>query len=186
MTNDIFSELQSEITAALDHLDDEMKKIRTGRASSGMLDGIQVVVYGSPMPLVAVGSVTVPEAQQIQITPFDPSNLQAIASAIRDDSSLGLNPVDDGRVIRVQIPALTTERRQQIVKQLGEKAEECHIRTRNARHEALRSAKKKKDDKEISEDDVRRLEKQVDELMATIKTKIDAVVSLKEKEIMTV
>ena len=138
------------------------------------------------MPLVAVGSVTVPEAQLIQITPFDPSNLQAIASAVRDDQSLGLNPVDDGRVIRLQIPPLTTERRQQIVKQLGEKSEECFIRMRNARHEGLKAAKKLKDDKYIGEDEERRIEKQIDELMSGMKTKVEALIIDKDKEIMTV
>lgn len=186
MQNDIVGVAKKEFEGAVAHLQDELKKVRTGRASTGMLDGLMVTVYGSPMPLVAVGSVTVPEAQLLQITPFDPSNIQAISSAIREDQSLGLNPVDDGRVIRIQIPPLTTERRQQIVKQLGEKAEECQIRMRNARHEALRAAKKAKDDKQISDDDEHRLEKQVDELMAEMKKHVDQCVAEKEKEILTI
>lgn len=186
MTNDIINSVKKEFDAAITHLQDELKKVRTGRASAGMLDGLMVSVYGSQMPLVAVGTVTVPEAQLIQITPFDPGNLQAIASAIRDDQTLGLNPVDDGRVIRLQIPPLTTERRQQIVKQLGEKAEECRIRLRNSRHDGLGSAKKLKDDKQIGEDEQRRIEKQIDDLMNQMKTKVDELISVKEKEIMTV
>lgn len=185
MNNDVISTAKKEFDGAIAHLQDELKKVRTGRASAGMLDGMMVSVYGSQMPLIAVGSVTVPEAQLIQITPFDPSNLQAIASAIRDDQTLGLNPVDDGRVIRLQIPPLTTERRQQIVKQLGEKAEECRIRLRNARHDSLNGAKKLKDDKQISEDEQRRLEKQIDDLMNQMKSKVDEHISEKEKEIMT-
>lgn len=186
MINDIINQVKKEFDAAITHLQDELKKVRTGRASAGMLDGLMVSVYGSQMPLVAVGTVTVPEAQLIQITPFDPGNLQAIASAIRDDQTLGLNPVDDGRVIRLQIPPLTTERRQQIVKQLGEKAEECRIRLRNSRHDGLGSAKKLKDDKQIGEDEQRRIEKQIDDLMNQMKTKVDELISVKEKEIMTV
>lgn len=186
MNNDVISTVKKEFDGAIAHLQDELKKVRTGRASAGMLDGLMVSVYGSMMPIVAVGSVTVPEAQQIQVTPFDPSNIQAIASAIRDDNSLGLNPVDDGRVIRLQIPPLTTERRQQIVKQLGEKTEECYIRMRNARHDGLKNAKKMKDDKQIGEDDERRIGKQIDDLMAEMKTKVEALVADKEKEIMTV
>lgn len=185
MNNDVLNTVKKEFDGAIAHLQDELKKVRTGRASAGMLDGLMVSVYGSQMPLVAVGSVTVPEAQLIQITPFDPGNLQAIASAIRDDQSLGLNPVDDGRVIRLQIPALTTERRQQIVKQLGEKSEECFIRMRNARHDGLKSAKKLKEDKQIGEDEERRIEKQIDELMNEMKSKVEALISEKEKEIMT-
>lgn len=186
MTNDIINSVKKEFDGAIAHLQDELKKVRTGRANAGMLDGLMVTVYGSQMPIVAVGSVTVPEAQLIQITPFDPGNLQAIASAIRDDQTLGLNPVDDGRVIRLQIPPLTTERRQQIVKQLGEKAEECRIRLRNSRHDGLGSAKKLKDDKQIGEDEQRRIEKQIDDLMNQMKTKVDELISVKEKEIMTV
>lgn len=186
MNNEVISSVKKEFDAAITHLQDELKKVRTGRASAGMLDGLMVSVYGSQMPLVAVGTVTVPEAQLIQITPFDPGNLQAIASAIRDDQTLGLNPVDDGRVIRLQIPPLTTERRQQIVKQLGEKAEECRIRLRNSRHDGLGSAKKLKDDKQIGEDEQRRIEKQIDDLMNQMKTKVDELISVKEKEIMTV
>lgn len=185
MNSDVISAVKKEFEGAIVHLQDELKKVRTGRASAGMLDGLMVSVYGSQMPLVAVGSVTVPEAQLIQITPFDPGNLQAIASAIRDDHTLGLNPVDDGRVIRLQIPALTTERRQQIVKQLGEKSEECFIRMRNARHDGLKSAKKLKEDKLIGEDEERRIEKQIDDLMNEMKSKVEALISEKEKEIMT-
>ena len=186
MNSDVIGTVKKEFDGAIVHLQDELKKVRTGRASSGMLDGLMVSVYGSMMPLVAVGSVTVPEAQLIQITPFDPTNLQAIASAIRDDQSLGLNPVDDGRVIRLQIPPLTTERRQQIVKQLGEKSEECHIRMRNARHDGLKTAKKQKEDKQIGEDEERRIEKQIDDLMTEMKSKVETLITEKEKEIMTV
>lgn len=186
MHGNIINAVRSELESAIGHLQEEMKKVRTGRASAAVLDGIMVNTYGSMMPLVAVGSVTVPEAQLIQITPFDPGNIQAIASAIRDDQSLGLNPVDDGRVIRLQVPPLTTERRQQIVKQLGEKAEECRIRMRNARHEALKDAKKAKEDRTISEDEEHRIGKQVDELMSEMNKKVENIISEKEKEVMTI
>lgn len=185
MNNDIINGVKKDFDAAIVHLSDELKKVRTGRASAGMLDGLMVSVYGSQMPILAVGSVTVPEAQLIQITPFDPGNIQAIASAIREDNSLGLNPVDDGRVIRLQIPPLTTERRQQIVKQLGEKSEECFIRMRNARHDGLKLAKKMKEDKQIGEDEERRITKQIDDLMNEMKVKVESLISEKEKEIMT-
>src|SRR5262245_51011715 len=111
----LISQADSKLTASVGRFNEEMKKIRTGRAHPSMLDGITVVAYGQPMPLIQLATVSAPEGQLLQITPFDPANLQAIGSAIRDDQSLGLNPTDDGRVVRIPIPPLNTERRQQIV-----------------------------------------------------------------------
>jgi len=176
---------KKKLTAAAEHFSDELKKIRTGRASAGMLDSVMVTAYGTPMPLNQLATVTVPEAQLIQITPFDPSNLQSISSAIRDNPSLGLNPMDDGRVVRVPIPPLTEERRRDIAKQLGEKVEDCMIAMRNARHEALKDADQAKKDKAISEDDYKRLEKQIDDAMAQQKATVDSQAKAKETEIMT-
>lgn len=144
------------------------------------------MAYGVATPVNQTANITAPEAQLLQITPFDPSNIQAICDAIRNDQSLGLNPMDDGRVVRVPIPPLTTERRQAIVKQLNEKVEEAHITGRNIRHEILDAAKKAKSDKKISEDDFGRVEKQVDELMAKAKAELEALAKTKEQEIMTV
>ncbi len=177
---------KQKFTQALNHLQDELKKIRTGRAHPSMLEGIVVQAYGTPMPLIQVANVTAPEAQLLQITPFDPSNIQAIAQAIRDDQSLGLNPTDDGRVVRVPIPALTTERRQQIAKQLGEKLEDTMIAFRGVRHDALKDIEQAKKDKSLSEDEASRLEKQVDEAMAEAKNQAESFAKTKEKEIMTV
>jgi len=184
--NTLVEDAKSKLTAAVEHFNDEIKKLRTGRAHPSMLDGLMVVAYGTPMPLNQVSNVTAPEAQQLQIMPFDPANIQAISESIRNDQSLGLNPSDDGRVVRVPIPPLTTERRQQIVKQLSEKAEEAHIACRNIRHDVLDEAKKAKSSKDISEDDYARLEKQVEELMAKTKQDIEAAAKEKEQEIMTV
>ena len=182
----IVDEAKSKLTSAVNHFHEELKKLRTGRAHPSQLDGVMVVAYGTPMPLNQTANITAPEAQLLQITPFDPSNIQAISDAIRNDQSLGMNPMDDGRVVRVPIPALTTERRQQIVKQLNEKVEETHITCRNVRHDALDTAKKAKADKSISEDDYNRAEKQIDELMAKTKSEVEAAAKAKEQEIMTV
>src|SRR3954468_23177626 len=95
---------EEKMKQAVAHFQEDAKKVRTGRASASMLDGVAVIAYGTPMPLNQVANVTAPEAQLIQITPFDPNNIQAIASAIRDNPTLGLNPMDDGRVVRVPIP----------------------------------------------------------------------------------
>src|SRR5690606_29855280 len=102
---------------ALEHFRDDLKKIRTGRAHPDMLGEVMVEAYGARMPLNQVANTTVPEPQLLQITPFDPSQLQAIVTAIRNDQGFGFNPSDDGRVVRVPVPPLTEERRHQIVKQ---------------------------------------------------------------------
>lgn len=186
-TNTMFdsNSYDSRMDQALTRFDDEAKKIRTGRANPGMLEGVMVEAYGTKMPLNQTATITVPEPQLLQITPFDPTNLQAVVKAIRDDQSLGFNPSDDGRVVRVTIPALTTERRQQIAKQLGEKVEECRIALRNVRHDALKDAKAKKDAKELSEDDVKRVEKALDDSMQKAQAKLEAAAKAKEQEIMT-
>jgi ribosome recycling factor len=182
----VISEAETKFKKAQEHFDEELKKIRTGRAHPGMLDGVMVTAYGSPMPLNQVSNVTAPEAQLLQITPFDPNNLQAIVSAIRDNPSLGLNPSDDGRVVRVPIPALTEERRREIVKQLNGKVEDCMIALRGVRHDALDTLNEAKKDKDISEDDYKRNVAQVEDLMNKQKASVDASAKAKEQEIMTV
>jgi ribosome recycling factor len=177
---------ENRMQAAFEHLQEELNKIRTGRAHPSMLDGVVIEAYSQKMPLNQVGNVVVADAQLLQVTPFDPSNLQAIVAAIRDNQSLGLNPSDDGHVVRVPIPALTTERRQEMVKQLGEKVEACRITLRNIRHDALKDAKAMKDKKEISEDDLSRIEKIFEKTMNETQTKLDASAKSKEQEIMTV
>jgi ribosome recycling factor len=176
---------ETKMKQAIAHFREELKKVRTGRASASMLDGIIVTAYGAPMPLNQVATVTAPEAQLIQITPFDPNNLQAIASAIRDNPSLGLNPMDDGRVVRVPIPPLTEERRREYVKVLGGKVEDCMVVLRSVRRDAMDAIGQAKKDKQIGEDDAKRLEKQVDDAMHQSKSDVDAAAKSKETEIMT-
>jgi len=177
---------KSKMQSALDHLEDQLKKVRTGRAHPSIVEGVTVEAYGVQTPLNQVANITTPEAQLLQITPFDPTNLQAMAAAIRNDQSLGLNPTDDGRVVRVSMPPLTEERRRQIVKSLGDTVEEAKVSLRNIRHDALKDVKKAKDNKELSEDDAKRVESQVDEMVADFQSKIDSVAGAKEQEIMTV
>lgn len=175
-----------KMSAALEHLEAELGKIRTGRAHPGMLDGIKIEAYGVDTPLNQVANITAPEAQLLQITPFDPSNLQKIATAIRNDQSLGLNPSDDGRVVRIPVPALTEERRKLLVKQASEKVEETRIVMRTVRQDGLKDAKHKKDNKELSEDDVKMVEKEFDRLMAEYQSKIEDAFKAKEKDILTI
>ena len=175
-----------KMTGALEHFEEELRKVRTGRSHPSMLDGIKVEAYGVPTPLNQVANITAPEPQLLQVTPFDPSNVQPIAAAIRADQSLGFNPSDDGRIIRVPIPPLTEERRKQLVKQTSDKVEETRIALRNVRQDALKDAKRKKDAKELSEDDVKRVEKEIDKLMTDYQSQIEAIFSAKEKDILTI
>jgi ribosome recycling factor len=184
--NQVISDAEAKFKKAVEHFEDELKKIRTGRAHPSMLDGVMVTAYGTQMPLIQVGTVTAPEAQLLQISPFDPNNIQAIASAIRDNPSLGLNPSDDGRVVRVPIPALTEERRRDIVKQLNGKVEECMIAFRNVRHEAMDAIDEAKKNKIIGEDEAKRLSNQIEDAMNKQKTTVEGVAKTKESEIMTV
>ncbi len=184
--NQTIEQAKSKFQQALTHFQEELKKVRTGRAHPSMLDGLQVEAYGTKMPLIQVGSVSTPEPQLLQITPFDPSNIQAISTAIRDNPSLGMNPMDDGRVVRVPVPPLTEERRREYVKLLNTKVEDAMVSLRNLRHEAIKDIDKAKKDKLLGEDDAKRLEKQVDEAMAKTKADIDALAKTKETEILTV
>jgi ribosome recycling factor len=177
---------REKMQSALAHFEEGLKKVRTGRAHPGMLDGIKVEVYGTAMPLNQVANVTAPEAQMLLVTPFDPGNIAAISAVIRADQTLGFNPADDGRLIRVPVPPLTEERRKLLVKQTGEKVEEARIALRAIRQDALKEAKRKKDDKELSEDDVKRIEKEIDALMSEFQGKIDEAFRAKEKDILTI
>jgi ribosome recycling factor len=175
-----------KFTAAFARFQENLKSLRTGRASASMLDGVTIEAYGTQIPLNQAATITAPEAQLIQITPFDPSNLQAISTAIRNNQSLGMNPSDDGRVVRVPVPPLTEERRRDIVKQVGAKQEECMIQLRAIRHDAHDVIDKAKKAKEIGEDDAKRLSKSVDDAMNTTKSQIEQAAKAKESEIMTV
>jgi ribosome recycling factor len=177
---------EEKINQAIGRFEDELKKVRTGRAHPGQLDGIKAEVYGTLMPLNQVANITAPEPQLLQVTPFDPSNITAITSAIRADQSQGFNPSDDGRTIRVPVPPLTEERRKQLVKQTGEKVEEAKIALRNIRQDAFKDAKRKKEAKELSEDDLKRVEKDIDANISSGNNKIDELFIAKERDILKI
>lgn len=162
---------------------DEMKKVRTGRAHPDMLSGIKVEVYGQFMPLNQTANITAADATLLVVTPFDPANIAAIESAIRADQSLGLNPADDGRVIRVPIPPLTEERRKEIVKNASSKVENAKVALRNIREDARKAVKIATD---LSEDVKKRAEKDIDDLTKEFTDKIDAEFKTKTDEIMKI
>lgn len=183
--NQVVSDTKTKFDQAIGRFKSNLKTLRTGRASASMLDGVMVEAYGSPMPLNQVATIGVPDATLIQLTPFDPNNLTAIAEAIRNNSTLGLNPTDDGRIIRVPIPPLTEERRKELAKQVGQKQEEAMIALRNVRHEAMDTLNSAKKDKDISEDEAKRLSGQVDEAMAKTRGDIESAAKAKESEILS-
>lgn len=174
---------RKKMEAVIERFKNEMKKVRTGRAHPDMLSGIKVEVYGQYMPLNQVANITAADATLLVITPFDPSNIQAIASAIRADQSLGLNPSDDGRIIRVPIPALTEERRKEIVKNASAKVEDAKVAIRNAREDARKAIKNAED---LSEDIKKRAEKEIDDLTKEFNDKIETEFKAKSEEIMKI
>ncbi|MBR2993982.1 ribosome recycling factor [Candidatus Saccharibacteria bacterium] len=175
------NEDRKKMEGVIGRFKEEMKKVRTGRAHPDMISGVKVEVYGQYLPLNQVANITAADATLLVITPFDPTNIQAIAAAIRADQSLGLNPADDGRVIRVPIPALTEERRKEIVKNASAKVEEAKVAIRNVREDARKAVKIAT---EMSEDVKKRAEKEINELTKEFNDKVDAEFKAKSDDIM--
>ncbi|MBR3180336.1 ribosome recycling factor [Candidatus Saccharibacteria bacterium] len=174
---------RKKMESIVERFKDEMKKVRTGHAHPDMLSSIKVEVYGQFMPLNQVANVTAGDATLLVITPFDPANIQAITAAIRADQSMGLNPADDGRVIRVPIPALTEERRKEIVKNASAKVEEAKVAIRNIREDARKAVKIAS---EMSEDVKKRAEKEIDELTKEFNDKVESEFKAKSDDIMKI
>ena len=183
--SDVIIEMAEKMEKSIESFKKELSKVRTGRASISLLDGISVDAYGSPMPMNQVATMTIPESRMIAIQPWDPQMVPAIEKAIMA-SNLGLTPANDGKVIRLTIPQLTEERRKELVKQVRKVAEEFRVAIRNVRREAIDILKKQKKDKEISEDDLFKLQDDAQKETDTYVKQIDAVTDNKEKEMMEV
>src|SRR5687768_17212352 len=182
---EIENNAKSRMDKVLADLQHEMSHIRTGRASVNLLDGLKVDYYGTPTPLNQVGTLHVPEPFMITIQPWDTSQIAPIEKAIRN-SDLGLNPGNDGKIIRVPIPQLTEERRKEFVKKLHHVAEEHRVSIRNVRRDANEQSKKLLKDKLISEDDERRALEDIQKLTDGYMQKLEAAAKAKEKDIMEV
>lgn len=180
MFND--QEYREAMDNVIKRFNDEMKKVRTGRAHPDMLTNVKVEVYGQFMPLNQAANITVSGASLLVVTPFDPSNIQAIASAIRNDEALGLNPTDDGHVVRVPVPPLTEERRKEIVKTAAGKVEDAKIALRNVREDARKELKAA----ELPEDTLHRAEKSIDDLTKKYTDQVDELFKKKTAEIMAI
>lgn len=179
------NELETQMRASLDALKREFSGLRTGRASVHLLDPVQVVVYGSRMPLNQVATITVPEPRTISVQVWDRSNIQAVDKAIRE-ANLGLNPVSDGTLIRLPIPALTAERRQELVKIAHKYAEQTRVAVRNVRREGMDALKKHEKDGDMSEDEHHKNSAKVQELTDKFIKEIDTTLATKETEIQKV
>ncbi len=173
------------MNAVIEDFKRKLSNIRTGRATVGLLDGIIVDYYGTPTPLNQMASVAVPEAQLMTVQPWDASQLGAIEKAIIA-ANLGFNPSNDGKIIRLAVPALNEERRKQFAKQVHEVAEEHRIAVRNLRHQANDNLKKLQKDKAISEDEERSSLDDVQKLTNSYISKLDELAKNKEQEIMSV
>lgn len=181
----IINETRPKMDAVVEDFKRKLSNVRTGRATVGLLDGVHVDYYGTPTPLNQMASVAVPEPQMLTIQPWDMSQLGAVEKAIIA-ANLGLNPSNDGKIIRLPVPALNEERRRQLAKQVHEIAEEHRIAVRNIRHHSNDGLKKMLKDKEISEDDEHRGLDEIQKLTNTFIGKIDELAKNKENEIMTV
>lgn len=185
MTNAIIEQLKEKMESSIEGLKRELVKIRTGRASLSLLDGIKVKAYGSQLPMDQVGALTIPENNMIIIKPWDPQVLPAIEKAILA-SGLGLTPSSDGNVIRLTIPPLTGERRKDLVKQVKKTGEEYKVAIRAIRRDANETLKKLKKEKEISEDEMFGLQENAQKETDSFVSLIDDIVGGKEKEVMEV
>ena len=182
---EVFSEVENHMKHAVEHLHNELKHLRTGRASLGLLEGITVDYYGSPVPLNQVANLSVPDATMIVAQPYDPSQSSAIERAIMK-SDLGLNPSSDGKIIRIPVPSLTEERRKEIVKKAHDLAEHAKNAVRQARRDGNDKLKKKEKDKEISQDDERRGLDEVQKLHDRYIGEITTGLQKKEQQILEV
>ena len=185
MASQVITEMAEKMEKSLETFKQELSKIRTGRASLSLLDGIKAEAYGALMPLNQVATLTIPESRLIVIQPWDPQVIGAIEKAILK-SELGLTPVNDGKVIRISIPQLTEERRKELVKIVKKIAEEYRVAVRNHRRDANDTFKQQKKDKEISEDEQFKLQDEAQKETDSSIRKIDEVAAEKENEVMEV
>jgi ribosome recycling factor len=185
MLNDINKSLQGDIDKAIEAFRRDLSKVRTGRANLAILDGVRVEYYGTPTPLNQVASVAVADARLITVKPWERALIPEIEKAIRA-AQLGLNPQSDGELVRLPMPALTQERRQELVKVVKKMAEECKVALRGARRDANEMLKEALKDSAITEDDERKGLKSVQETTDKAVTKVDEITGKKESEILEV
>lgn len=180
-----YPEVESKMNKRVEGFNGELKTIRAGRANSSVLDKVSIDYYGSQTPVAQVGSISSPEPRMLVIQPWDASVLKEIEKAILK-SDIGIAPQNDGKVIRLNFPPLTEERRKELVKQVKKYAEEAKVQVRNVRRDAMEEYKAKKKNSEITEDDLKGIEKDIQNLTDKFVKEIDELTASKEKEILEV
>lgn len=185
MIEDVLLDAEDKMDKALEAAKHELAAIRTGRANPAMFNSVLVDYYGAPTPLQQLASITIPEARTVIVSPFDRSSMKAVTTAIRE-SDLGVNPTDDGTVVRVSLPALTEERRKDYVKLARSRAEESRIQVRGVRAKAKKELEAIKREGEAGEDEVKRAEGELDALTKSYVDKIDKALATKETELLDV
>jgi ribosome recycling factor len=185
MVNEVINSLEADMDKVMAHLRKEYDRVRTGRASLSLLDGIRVDYYGTPTPLNQVATVAIPEARLMTIQPWDKGIMGDIEKAVQK-SDLGLTPMNDGKLIRIAIPPLTEERRKELVKLVRKMAEEKKVDLRNHRRDANEMLKEMKKDKQVTEDDLFRHQEEVQKLTDQYVQKLEGVLKDKEKEILEI
>jgi len=183
--DDVLLDAEERMEKAVDVFQDSLRGIRTGTASAGLVDSIRVDYYGSPTPLLQLAQIAVPDPQLIVIKPYDPSSLDAIERAIQT-SDLGINPQTDGKVVRLAVPALSQERRQQLVTRIKTLAEEARVAIRNVRRDANRHLDREQKDSQISEDDCRRARDDVQELTDQYEGVVSDVLEKKTEDLLKI
>ncbi len=185
MVNDVTREYEAHLKKAIEALRHQLATIRTGRASAGLVEHLQVEAYGAPMPLNQLANISVPEAKLIVIQPFDVGMIKAIEKAIQG-SDIGINPGNDGRIIRLVIPPLTEERRRELVKLVRHRVEEVKVSVRNQRRDAMDQLKELEAEKLISEDDLKRGQERVQQITDKCIADLETIGKEKEAEVMAV
>ena len=185
MIADILKDSKERMKGAVQALKEDLSAIRTGRASPSLIEKLSVEYYGQPTPLIQLASISVPEPRQLLIKPFDPGSIKDIERAI-SASDLGLTPNSDGKVVRLNLPQLTEERRRDLVKVVHARVEEAHVAVRNIRRDAIKDMRDFKDEKLIGEDDLKRGEEETQKVTDEIIKEVDQLGTNKEKEVMEV
>ncbi|MDR1035308.1 MAG: ribosome recycling factor [Deltaproteobacteria bacterium] len=183
MLDDVYTDMKARMEKTIVALEKELRRVRTGRATPAILEGLQASYYGTPTPLAQMASVSVPDPRTLLIQPWDVTMLGEIEKVILK-SDLGLTPQNDGKTLRISIPALSKERRKELAKSVAKSAEEAKISLRGVRRDANETIKEMKNSKEISEDDQKKGETKVQAAVKQFSEKVDALAKDKEKEIM--
>lgn len=185
MLDDVLKDLRSASDKAIEALRRDLSKVRTGRAHPSMLDGIRIDYYGTPTPLTQMANLAVPEPRMLTVKPWDKGQVKFVDKAIRE-SDLGLNPQVDGDLIRIPIPALTEERRKDMVKIIRKNSEECKVAIRKHRRDANEMIDQLDKDGDVSQDDAERGKKKVEDLVLELTKVVDTIIAAKEKDLLEV